>query len=177
MNCSVYLTRKMSSSVSEAIENEWYIVRYSGETPEIAYNSAIYYLTRAKDGPQISLSHEQVSTLKKAAADRYLEIVLRDLLHENYDKPIYRGLARSITNYNRFCKFCERQGVDGTLVRSEAANALIVFLETELEQVRGNSRSSIINCTKEELQRFAEDLGVNQGTRFDGIMALCPVLG
>ena len=95
------------------IENEWYIVRYSGETPEIAYNSAIYYLSRAQDGPRICLDEEQIELLKKAAVDRYAEIVLRDLQHDNCTKSIYRGIGRSIINYRRFCMFCERQQSGG----------------------------------------------------------------
>lgn len=49
----------MMIDLIEVLENEWHIVRYSGETPEIAYNSSIYYLTRAQDGPQINLDEEQ----------------------------------------------------------------------------------------------------------------------
>ena len=153
----------MNSDLSEVIENEWYVVRYSGETPEIAYNSAIYHLTRAKDGPHISLADEQVDFLRQAAVNRYTEIVLRDLEHENCTKSIYRGVARSIINYQRFCKFCERQRLDVCVVRSQAAKALQVFIEIEVHQLKHFNRASIINCTYPELQGFAVDLGVKMG--------------
>ena len=132
--------------MTEVIENEWFIVRYSGETPEIAYNSAIYYLSRAQDGPRINLDEKQVKTLKEAAVERYLEIVLRDLQHANCSKSIYRGIARSIVNYHRFCMFCERQQLEVDRVKSLAAAALAVFIETEIEELQRIDRPSIINC-------------------------------
>lgn len=164
----------MTSNQAELIENEWYIVRYSGETPEIAYNSAIYFLTRAKEGPHICLSEKQISWLKKAAVDRYTEIVLRDLLHNNCDKTIYRGISRSIVNYRRFSMFCTRQQIDGTLVRSLAADALLDFLKTEIEQVRSTNRLSIINTTAEELENYAVELGLELPGNLDGFKKLFP---
>jgi hypothetical protein len=163
----------MTSNQAELLENEWYIVRYSGETPEIAYNSAIYFLTRAKDGPQLSIAGDQVDLLKKAAVDRYTEIILRDLYHGNCNKPIYRGIARSITNYRRFCAFCVRQQLGSVLVRSQAARALQEFLDTEIDQVRSTRRPSIINCTYKELKSYADELGVDLPTSEDGFLKLC----
>jgi hypothetical protein len=168
---------KMTGNQAELIENEWYIVRYSGETPEIAYNSAMYFLTRAKEGPHISLSEKQISWLKKAAVDRYTEIVLRDLLHNNRNKTIYRGISRSIVNYRRFCTFCTRQQIDGTLVRSLAADALLDFLKTEVEQVRNTNRLSIINTTAEELKSYAVELGLELPGNLDGFKELFPPSG
>ena len=148
----------------ELLEDEWYIVRYSGEIPEIAYNSAIYFLTRAQDGPRQELSKEQVNFLQKAAMDRYREIVLRDLYHENHGKSIYRGIKRSMENYQRMCRFCSRQGLCCDDIRLETANQLLLFLRREIEEVVGKgSRASIINCSREELCRFASDLEVEPG--------------
>lgn len=153
----------MKSDLAEAIENEWYVIRYSGETPEIAYNSAIYFLARAKDGPHLSLAEGQVDFLKQAAVLRYTEIVLRDLQHANCTKSIYRGIARSIINYRRFCMFCMRQHLDVNVVRAQAAEALQVFIETEIQQLQSVNRQSIINCTYQELQDYAVELGVEWG--------------
>jgi hypothetical protein len=161
------------SEPAEAIENEWYIVRYSGETPEIAYNSAIYYLTRAKDGPHISLDEEQIGLLKEAAVDRYTEIILRDLQHANCTKPIYRGIARSIINYRRFCMFCSRQQLEVAGVRSLAAEALLEFLDTEMERLQSENRPSIINCTYTELKSYAALLGVELGERCETLQKHC----
>lgn len=159
----------------EAIENEWYIVRYSGETPEIAYNSAIYQLTRAQDGPHLALEEEQVECLEKAAVDRYTEIVLRDLQHANSGMAIYRGIARSIINYRRFCMFCSRQHLHVGGVRSLAAEALLLFLETEIDRLQSGNRPSIINCSYQELQDFALELGVELGDRHKTLAEHCPL--
>ena len=48
-------------------------------------------------------------------------------------------------------------------VRNQAAVALQVFLETEIEQLQSLNRPSIINCTYQELQDFAVELGVELG--------------
>ena len=165
----------MRKDLTEAIENEWYIVRYSGETPEIAYNSAIYHLGRAKDGPHACLNEEQVELLKNAAVDRYTEIVLRDLQHANCSKSIYRGIGRSIVNYRRFCIFCKRQQLDVIRVRSQAAEALQIFLETEIKQLESENRSSIINCTLQELQDYALELGVELGSWCTALAKHCPL--
>lgn len=163
-----------SSDIDELLENEWYIVRHSGETPEIAYNSAIYFLTRAKDGPRIQLTSKQYNMLKQAAVSRYSEIVLRDLLHVNHEKSIYRGVERSRVNFARFCAFCRRQQVDETVVRQQAAEALLVFLETECKQLQEGRSCSIINCTYSDLKDYAVSLGVFFNKRFQVLEEYCP---
>lgn len=163
----------MSSDIAQLLENEWYIVRHSGETPEIAYNSAIYFLTRAKDGPRMQLSAQQYSDLKEAAVTRYSEIILRDLLHSNRDKPIYRGVERSRVNYLRFCAFCGRQQVDETAVRRLAAEAYHLFLETERQQLQYGRLVSVINCSYSDLQEYADSLGIVFEERFQALEKYC----
>jgi len=156
--------------VLDEVENEWHIVRHSGETPEIAYNSAIYYLTRAKDGPHLLLDEQQLVFLKEAAVERYLEIILRDLLHDNCGKSLYRGIERSIVNYHRFCTYCARQQLPASVmcyVQGEAARALALFLDTESKRLQNENALSVINCSYADLQKFAGELGVqlNSGHR------------
>ena len=165
----------MTDPLQEILENEWYIVRYSGETPEIAYNSAIYQLCRAHDGPRLGLTEEQFALLKDAAVDRFTEIILRDLQHGNSTKSIYRGICRSIINYRRFCTFCSRQNLEVSQVRRQAAQALVIFLETELTELQNQNRPTIINCTYPELQSFAGELGVELGNMASALSALCPL--
>ena len=148
-------------------------MRHSGETPEIALHSALYYLTRAKDGPRATLNKEQFDMLREAAVERFLEIVLRDLQHANCCTKTYRGLRRSIINYRRFCTFCERQKMDPGGVRRQAADALQVFLTTEHAEVSSGKRPSIINCSHRELKVFAAELGVDLINKFAGIAAYC----
>lgn len=164
---------QMSSEIEELIENEWYIVRYSGEIPEIAYNSAVYFLTGSAKGPGITLTAEQVETLKQAAVARYKEIVLRDLDHANIGKSIYRGVSRSICNYHRFHRFCERQHLDPSDVRICAAAALRNFLEAECWLTGTADAQSAINCTFAELRNYAAELGIAFDPVFAGLRTIC----
>jgi hypothetical protein len=163
----------MVGNNSEILENEWYLVRYSGETPEIALHAALYYLARAKDGPQLTVSDDYVGMLRNAAVERFAEIVQRDLQHAHFGTPAYRGLNRSIINYRRFCIFCQRQNISPDTVRNQAAQALQIFLATELAEVNSGKRQSIINCNYRELQDFAEALGIDLQGKFPGISVLC----
>lgn len=163
----------MKKSVEEFIEDEWYIVRYSGETPEIAYNSAIYFLTRAADGPKISLLDLHTERLKRAAADRYEEIVLRDMYHKNVGTPIYRGVARSICNYQRFAQFCSRQDWSIEEVRKKACDAFSTFLRVEFERLSSRSHDTVINCSFVELKEFAVTLGLAFASEYTFFEAYC----
>ena len=144
--------------VEELLENEWYVVRHSGETPEIALHSAIYYLTRAKDGPQLTLSADQLKELQDAAITRFEEIITRDLQHENVSKSIYRGVARSIINYQRYLKFCDRQQLANQL-KERVAVAFNGFLQKELTYIQAGEKTNI-NCHTSELSEFAATLGM-----------------
>lgn len=151
----------MEQNTDELLENEWFIVRHSGETPEIAFNSAIYFLTQAKDGPKMSLTEKQITWLKQGALERFREIVLRDLQHLNADKPIYRGMARSIVNYQRFKKFCARQNIFDKALQKDAAIHLVSFLAAEAVELQMGSRATLINCSYTEILEFADELKVN----------------
>jgi hypothetical protein len=155
------LVTNAEESVEELIENEWYIVRHSGETPEIAYNSSIYFLERAKDGPAIVLTNTQRKLLQNAAYDRYEEIILRDMYHENVGKSIYRGVARSICNYERFVTFCIRQNLQPGVVMHKAADMYSTFLQREFLNISSDGQQTVINCSYEDLREFATVLNVD----------------
>lgn len=161
--------------ISELIDNEWYIVRYSGEIPEIAYNSAIYFLTRADDGPSVCLTEENLNLLKQAAVDRYEEIILRDLLHENVGTSAYRGVARSICNYHRFTQFCQRQDLSVETLRIMAGQAYLEFLHIESERLADRNYRSVINCSFPELSRFAQVLKIPFYPEASTLESFCPV--
>jgi len=147
-------------NLAELLENEWYMVRHSGEIPEIALNSSLYFLTRAKDGPHLKLTAEQLETLQQAAVERFREIILRDLDHDNVDTSVYRGIARSYANYQRFIAFCQRQQLDATVLRGEAAEALHNFLSRELAEVEALNRTTVLNCSHAEICEYAALLEV-----------------
>ncbi len=150
----------MNTPVDEHLDNEWFVVRHSGEIPEIALYAARHYLTEAEDGPRMSLSPDQWRMLLEAAGERYREIILRDMEPQNRHTSIYRGLARSIANYQRFECFCHRQGLDAREFVREVAVALLLFLATESVDVAKGGRASCINCTYKELNDFARKVGL-----------------
>ncbi|XOF33144.1 MAG: hypothetical protein ACL93V_14170 [Candidatus Electrothrix sp. YB6] len=49
------------------LEDELLILRHSGELPEIAYHSSLYYLTADKDGPGLVLTEDEQKMLQEAA--------------------------------------------------------------------------------------------------------------
>ncbi|MBW6521220.1 MAG: hypothetical protein K0A99_09475 [Desulfoarculaceae bacterium] len=99
----------MSAPRREFLEEEWLMVRHSGEIPEIAFHSALYFLTDDPDGPRLQLSVEEIESLQDAAITRYQEIIMRDLCYEKRKLSSYRGVRRAIFNWHRFVTFCERQ--------------------------------------------------------------------
>ena len=60
-------------------------------------------------------------------------------------------------------------------VRQEIAGALRGFLRQETDEVRAGLRHSCLNCTKEELDAFAREIGVQPEQLPEGIeMLFCP---
>ena len=163
----------MDDSLQDHLDNEWYVVRHSGEIPEIALHSALYYLTEADEGPKLHLSPHHIHFLQKAAADRFYEIILRDLAPENKDLPIYRGLQRTIFNYHRFVNFCARQQLDCGNFVHEVAGALLIFLAIESVGVSKNRKTPSINCTFKDLNTLARQLGLVEDSLPDGYSVLC----
>ena len=109
------------SNRQELLDNEWHAVRDSGEIPEVAYHSSLYYLTTDENGPRLQLSDEEIDRLLDAARCRYRDIILRDMKPENRGKSSYRGLKRSIENWRRFTVFHERYKVELLSLQQEAA--------------------------------------------------------
>jgi hypothetical protein len=144
----------------ELLENEWFHVRHSGEIPEIALHSSIYYLTEDSDGPNLQLQEREHLLLFDAVLQRYREIILRDLLPENRDTTVYRGVLRSICNWRRLKRFCERHHLDHSSIMAEVKTQFLSFLQNEVAEVAAGCRSSCINCTFEELYSFAVELNV-----------------
>ncbi len=143
------------------LAEEMLIVRHSGEIPEIAFHGSLYYLCEDPAGPQLTLSQEELDSLRQQVVARYREILLRDLSPENRDARIYRGLKRCIFNWERLGKFYTRQEmvIEETL-RQEIAEALRGFLRQETMEVRVGLRQTCLNCTREELETFAREIGI-----------------
>ena len=157
------------------LAEELLIVRHSGEIPEIAFHSSLYYLCEDPEGPQLTLGQQELDLLRRQVVARYREILLRDLSPENRDARIFRGLKRCIFNWERLGKFCARQTmeIEATL-RQEIAEALRRFLQQETDEVRAGLRQSCLNCTREELDGFAREIGVGPEELPEGLgMLFC----
>ena len=160
------------SETESLLAEELLIVRHSGEIPEIAFHGSLYYLCEDPAGPQLTLSQPELDLLRQQAVARYREILLRDLNPKNRDARIFRGLKRCIFNWERLGKFCARQEMTVEDVRLEIAEALRGFLRQEADEVRAGLRHSCLNCTREELDAFAGEIGVLPEQMPEGIELL-----
>ena len=160
------------SNRQELLDNEWHAVRDSGEIPEVAYHSSLYYLTTDENGPRLQLSDEEIDRLLDAARCRYRDIILRDMLPENRGKSFYRGLKRSMENWRRFTVFHERYKVELLALQREAASALQVFLASEIAD--GIFPSASLNCSFQEVLFFAHELGLLRHELPENIEKLFP---
>jgi hypothetical protein len=156
------------------IAEEAFIVLHSGEIPEIALYSSLYYLAEDPEGPGLELNAGDISPLIQAVARRYRAIILRDLEPGNRDKRSYRGLARCAVNWQRLLKFCTREGLDFSAIRAETAEALQNFLVQEVADVGSRKRASSINCSQAEIDGLAKSVGLAPADLPDGWQKLCP---
>lgn len=155
------------------LEEEVIILRNSGEIPEIAFQTSIYYLEKDEEGPQLTLQDDELHVLCDAALERAQEIVLRDLDPDNRDKTIYRGIARSIVNWQRLQNFCHRINRYCPGFHEMVFEALVAFLSRELEDVNSSSRPSSVNCSAGELATFIEALNYDAAKLPAGWESLC----
>jgi len=146
------------------LEEEMIILRHSGEIPEIALHTSLFYLEEDEAGPQMTLSKKELYQLYDAALSRAREIVLRDLDPANRDLAIYRGPARSIVNWHRLQSFCRRIGKDCPGFRETVSRALLSFMEREFEDAhRLALRESSVNCSAADIRAFCMELRIDTG--------------
>ncbi len=146
--------------MTDPLEDEWYAVRYSGELPEVALHSAFYYLGEDESGPRLTLTREQCRRLIEAAAERFREIIMRDLLPANRSSPAYRGVRRAMINWHRYRQFCRRQRFDRPELRRQVAAQLLVLLAAHCAD-RKQGHDSGINCSFAELSVFLRQLNLS----------------
>jgi hypothetical protein len=139
----------MSAPRREILEEEWLIVRHSGEIPEIALHSALYFLTEDPLGPCLQLSVEEIESLQEAAICRFQEIIRRDLCFDNRNLSLYRGVRRAIVNWHRFVAFCERQDA-AALARPEGARYR--SLQERIERSRRTNAEAFLQLVQESRQ-------------------------
>jgi len=165
----------MTPDDREAIlEEEMIILRNSGEIPEIALHTSLYYLEEDEEGPRLTLREEELHLLYDAAMFRAREIVLRDLDPGNRDLGMYRGPARSIVNWYRLQSFCRRIGWEcPDEFREKVSCALLFFLQREFEDRQRSARPSSVNCSAGELRSFLRELCLDAEDLPRGWQGLC----
>ncbi len=164
----------MESDREYILEEEWFMVRHSGEIPEVALHASLYYLREEKEGPKLVLTREEEAHLQQAALTRYEEIIFRDLDPSNRDLPLFRGIRRANHNWYRYVRFCERiHSTRGNVLRTQVSQALIGYLVLELAEVRAGARTPSVNCTVEALETFAITLGLDGVSLPQGWETLC----
>ena len=151
------------------------MIQHSGEIPEVALHSSIYFLTKDADGPRLTLQERELLLLKRAVCERYLIIIRRDLEPKNRDKGLYRGLARCIVNWHRLRNFCLGENIDLEAYRAQTARDLISFVARELADVQSGMRLSSVNCNRDEIVDLAESLGITSSYMPSGWHVLCPI--
>ncbi|MDH5297991.1 MAG: hypothetical protein OEV91_03140 [Desulfobulbaceae bacterium] len=155
------------------LHDELLLIRDSGEIPEVAYHSALYYLTEDPEGPGLRLEEADYVRLKSQVVARYRWIILRDLDPANRDLRLYRGVDRCRQNWQRLCQFCRRQELTMEPIRQEAADALLLFLRQEVADVATGHPSSV-NCCVATLGELAGELGLAEEDLPPGWRQICP---
>ncbi len=164
----------MTTNDRESIlEEEILILRNSGEIPEIALYTSLYYLEEDEEGPQLSLHDGELYLLYDAAIARAREIVLRDLDPANRDLSLYRGPTRSIVNWYRLQNLCRRIGMECQGFKEKVSHAFLFYMEREFTDTQQELRISSVNCTAEEIRLFCEQLCIDMDSLPDGWTCLC----
>ncbi len=147
---------------SVLIEDEELIIATSGEMPEVALHGSLYYLCEDTTGPKLILSKNQRLRLKQAVIIGYRTIILRDLLLSNRDKGIYRGVARSVINWQRLVAYCAAEEFDTQQVGEDVREALFQFVTGECDDAKRGYRKSCINCSQNTVKKFMKAVGLKQ---------------
>ncbi len=155
------------------LEEEFLLVRHSGEIPEVALHGSLHYLCEDKDGPGLILSEEELHVLEHAALARYREIILRDLDTANRNLPLFRGMKRAHHNWYRYARFSDQIHSSVVEFRAVAATALLNYLQQELDEVGSGGRKSSVNCSAEALITFAFALEIDLSTLSGNWAGLC----
>lgn len=148
-------------------EVDW--VENSGEMPEVAFYEAFYYLTEEEEGPKLILTLSDIKRLEDAAINRFKTIILRDLKFANRRLSIFRGLKRAIINYNRLKKYQKRKNRIDPGLEKMIGRFLLEYIRRECEEISDRRHYRTINCTREELEQFADELGVNIAPEYNDI--------
>jgi len=157
------------SSKKNYLEQEIDWIENSGEMPEVAFYEALYYLKEDEEGPKLILTLSDIKRLEDAAINRFNAIILRDLKFANRRSSIFRGLKRAIINYNRLKKYQKKKNRIDPGLEKMTGRFLLEYIRRECEEISDRRHYRTINCTREELEQFADELGVNIAPEYNDI--------
>lgn len=152
---------QQSGTRQELLDDEVLIIEDGGEMPEVTYHGSLYYLTKDPDGPGLTLSFEDLLRLKMAVVERYRRIIIRDILVENREKGIYRGLARCAANWDRVVRFCQKEKFDLGTMADEVRAGLKRFFKTEVHDVITLGKQTSVNCSPDTLTDLFNNVGLD----------------
>ncbi len=151
----------MSQKIRQEVKEEFDLIAYAGELPEVAFYESLHYLTEDPQGPCLKLSSAETLFLKKAVVKDYVAIILRDLNPDNRDKGSFRGVERAIINFQRLKNFAEREGLEISVFLPQIANSLNNYVREEInDSLLKDQDIRTINCSFEQWIWFCNELGI-----------------
>ncbi|MDL1958411.1 MAG: hypothetical protein LWX01_05935 [Deltaproteobacteria bacterium] len=163
----------MTTDKKNILSEEAFLILHSGEIPEVAYYSSVHYLTEDPEGPLLNIKPRDLTSLEEAVVRRYRTIILRDLMPENRDKSIYRGLKRCAANWKRLVNFSDKRNIKISYIRIKVAEALRDFLIQEIMDVSSGKRKTCVNCSYSVLLELAYGLGLSKNDIPARVKMLC----
>nr|MBF0221860.1 hypothetical protein [Desulfobulbaceae bacterium] len=148
-------------NIKELLDDEVLIIENGGEIPEVTYHGSLYYLTEDPGGPGAILSEDDMLRLKLAVVEGYRRIISRDLMVENRDKSLYRGLERCAANWDRLMVFSKKENLDLQRMAEAVCEGLRRFFNVEVGDVITFGKRSSVNCTPETLRDFFSKVGLD----------------
>ena len=139
--------------------------------PEVARHESLAQLEREGIQP----TPEESSLLKKAVADRYLDIIRRDLTPENLTESIFRGPRRAWINLGRLTRFARANGLAPTEYLAETGRMLLEYLRAEDRAAAAGRGYNTLGMERSEVESFILELPsfAEEGMKvFDRVCAL-----
>ncbi len=150
-----------TDSKESYLQDEAELIENSGEIPEVAFYEGLSYLTEQEDGPKLTLTPSDIKPLEDAVMHRYKIIILRDLDYTNRGSSIFRGMKRAIINYKRLKKYQSRKNRAAFGWKEEFGQSFIDYIDRECQDISRGRLYRTINCGREKIEEFANELGVN----------------
>lgn len=137
------------------IQEEAEVIKLQGgEIPEIAFFESLNYLK--EDG--LEPTEDELFFLKQAVAERYKDIIRRDLDPANRSESMFRSPKRACINHRRLKDFADKAGIGVNEFQNEAGEMLAHYLKTEADAIQQGGDFNTLDMTMEETAGFLKEL-------------------